>query len=394
MNIDAYTDAFPNKRLILNKIFNGKGISRNDIVVETSLSPATVTKFAAELLAEGVIQETGELESTGGRKPTALQVTPACAYIICVDIGSYLTRIGVAGFDCELIECKQVPTKGFDFSCLCQQIDELLSRYGKERILGIGVGISGLVDNRNNSVIFCPNIKQWNSVELGRLLFEKYGIYTRVNTSARCMIYAERFWAGYRGYDNQVFISVGHGIGVGIVIDSKVFYGQSGFAGEMGHIRAAKDQHPCSCGNIGCLENVVTLPLIIRHVQQALKKFQGYSPLLTLVGDIEHINKDYLRQALEKGDKIVYDELVSTGEDLGAALAILANLFNPALIVLGGGVIENFPMVVAEAARTLREKSLIPISQDLSVVASKLDSNAAVKGCALMICEAFLGRVT
>jgi len=390
MDLFMFKAQSENKKSILRSVFKSNSLSRNTLADALGLSSATVSKLVFELIESGVIEEYGEMESTGGRKPVTLRIKPNFAYIISVDIGSFYTRIGVVQLDGTIAEKRMLPTAGFFVENLFGLIEELLTRYRKSKIIGIGVGISGMVNYQTGRVIFCPNIKGWDNISLVELLQNKYGITAFLDTSSRGMAIAEYWFGVGKQIQNQIFVSIGHGIGAGIIIDSRIFRGSSGFSGELGHIQVDEGGMLCTCGNYGCLENYVTVPLVISKVALLLQENTSYSPLRYMINDIKELNADILIKALETGDKIVYQALMETGKQIGIALANIANFINPELIVLGGGLVESFPIIVDEAARIIKERSLVTIQQDLKIRKSSLGNDGPILGSALLIINKFL----
>jgi len=190
---------------------------------------------------------------------------------------------------------------------------------------------------------------------------------------------------------NMIFVSVGHSIGAGIISDSQLFRGAKGISGELGHVQVlSQDKRYCSCGNYGCLEVYVTLPVIINKMRLGLKNFHGYSPAKELIGDLGSLDLDTVKRCVQTGDKIIHEVLTDTGTLLGSAVSNMVNILNPNLVIFGGGVIENFPLVAEEAERTIMKRSLVPISQDLSIKSSSLGPDAPIVGCALQLINQFI----
>ena len=195
-----------------------------------------------------------------------------------------------------------------------------------------------MVDCRQGRIIFCPNISGWDNIPIVSLLNERFGVPVFLDTSPRCMALAEQWFGVGQDVENQIFASFGYGsIGSGIIIDSRLFRGGSDFAGELGHVQVVSNGFLCTCGNRGCIEGYVTLPMIIDKIKESVSENTGYSPIKFLVDDVKDIDRDIVIKALEQGDKIVNGIIVRAGQYMGEALANMANLFNPDLIVLGGG---------------------------------------------------------
>lgn len=395
MDLYRYKNDSENKKNILRIIYREGGISRNDLIERTGLSLPTVIKFVTEFIGDNAVEEFGTLESTGGRKSSRLRVKPDFAYIVGIDVGAYSIKLGVVRINGEIVEKEIMPwdqeISAGDASLdkLCTKIQGLLDKHGKDNFIGIGTGISGMVDRKGN-VIFCPNISGWDGISIVEILQQRFGVPVFADTSSRCMALAEQWFGAGKGVENQVFVSIGYSIGSGIIVDSQVFKGSGGFSGELGHTQVSEDGIRCTCGNYGCLELYATLPMIIQDVKKRIEAHNGYSPIKTMIPGVGGINRDVMAQALEKGDKVVYEAVMDVGRLIGIALANLANILNPELIILGGGVIENFPVIVGKIERTIKERALVTIQQSLSVRKSLLGWDGPVKGSAVMVIRKFL----
>lgn len=401
MELFKYRNESKNKKNVLKTIYDynrrGNFVTRNILSEETELSFATIIRFVTELLADGIIEEFDELESTGGRKPISLRINPNYAYVISVDIGTFSVKIAVVKMNGELIQ-KQifpvkdncVPTKGLSIDELCVKLEDIIAEYGDERLLGIGVGVSGMVNCKEGRIIFCPNIRGWDNILICSLLEEKFNVPVFLDTSPRCMALAEQWFGIGQNVNNQIFASFGYGsIGSGIIIESKLFRGSGDFAGELGHVQVVSEGFLCTCGNRGCIEGYVTLPMIVMAIQDAVNENIGFSPIKLMVDSTNDINKDIIVKALDEGDKIAGNIIAETGRFMGVALADMANLFNPDLIVLGGGVIESFPQLIDEVKRTIKKRSLVTIQRNLRIEKSALGLDASIIGGAILVLQEF-----
>jgi predicted NBD/HSP70 family sugar kinase len=204
------------------------------------------------------------------------------------------------------------------------------------------------------------------------------------------MALAERWLGKGKNFSNEVFITISYSIAAGIIVDSELFRGSKGYAGEFGHIQVNDNGQKCTCGNYDCLELYVTLPLLIKEIRTRLSEYNGYSPLLITAGDVSNINKDLIIDSLKQGDKVVHEVMMYAGKLIGIALANLVNIINPSVVFLGGGVIESFPIIVDEVERTVKNRILSPIHNDLTIMKSDLGSDGAIAGiCALAISRLF-----
>jgi len=384
-----------NKKCILRAIFDNVYISRIDLTDKTGLSAATITKFTAELINDGIVEEYGEMESTGGRKPILLRINPDYAYIISIDLGGFSTKYGVVRINGEILErqiilteTRKFPAIGLDENAICEVISKLLEKYGRSKFLGIGISISGMVDHMKGRVIFSPNVSGWNNTEIKAILEEKIGLPVFLDTSARCLALAEQWFGAGKNVSNQIFVSVGYSIGNGIIIDSNIYRGSGGFSGEIGHIQVnSNSKLICTCGNYGCLELYGTVPMIIGDIAARVSHHSGYSPIKDIIKAPSEIDEKIIIKALEMGDKIVYDAISVAGGYIGTALVNMAYILNPGLIILGGGIIDAIPSIFDVVENAVNKRSLVTITKICKTQLPGLD--AALKGCAILIISQF-----
>ncbi len=391
----------------LNQI-HGRTLARRDIAHSGGMHPATITRAVQELLAAGLVLETGERPSRGGRRSVLMEVNPAHGTAVGVDIGSHLTRVGLCDFAGKVIGDRTYQSADIKPEALPGLVTEALAAAGDPAILGIGVGISGTVHEDKGATIFCPNLPGWNNLPLRDMLAQKLQAPVYVDTSARALAQAEAWFGHGRGISDMVFISIGYSIGAGILTGGRVFRSAAGFAGELGHVASENDER-CTCGNVGCLENVATLPVIARRIVNHLQANEVYSPLRNQLwsGNKSEMNTReahramravldnnprLIQAAVAQGDKLVRDSLHEVAELLGAAIANMATVLSPQLIVLGGGVTVAIPFLVEEVTRVVRNRTLSPIQQQMAIRASALGETSPIIGGATLALEHYLQR--
>jgi N-acetylglucosamine repressor len=384
------------KKSVLQLIKEKRSVTRGELTELTGLSVTSVTKFVSSLISEGIVVERGTTESTGGRKSLLLGINPEYAYIIGVDLGGYASKIGVIRMDGSIVEDRfienvdenVVPIKGLDFEGLCGHIQNIFSKYGKDRFMAVCVGVSGMVDHMEGRIIFCPNIAGWDNTPLAENLKNKFGVPVFVDTSARCMALAEQHLGAGSGVPDQVFISLGSfDISAAIIIDSKLFRGSCGFSGEFGHVMSSSAGVQCTCGNNDCLELVATLKVIVERIHYLIHSFKGLSPVRQFIPEdftLGDLTPEVISRAIEAGDKQCYQAIVEAGVSVGIALSNMLNILNPRLVVLGGGVVELFPDIMMDTIRdTVRKRALITVQRGLEIKKAGLGWKGSVIGSAM-----------
>ncbi|KKL82224.1 hypothetical protein LCGC14_1986900 [marine sediment metagenome] len=386
----------PNKQskeiTILNTIREYGPISRTKIAKIFKLSPATITKYINGLIQAGIVKEDGWESSTGGRMPVLLRIIPEATYAIGVDLGGANLRVVVVNLESNIvakITKKTNADKGRDkvFRRVIDAIHEAIehSKIEKEKIKGIGMGISGLIDHQRGVCLYCPNIEGWENVPVKKLIEEEFAVDTCVEDSSRAMALAEH-WSGVaRGIDNFIFVNVGVGIGCAIFIHGKLYRGTGGIAGEFGHITIDEAGPRCNCGNYGCLETLASGPAISRRARQAIK--EGVVSLIEKLaeGKLENITPEIVVEATKRGDKLAFNIMEKTGEYLGIGIADMINIFNPELIVIGAGVSQAGDILLEPLKRTVKARALQLSSSMTNIKVSQLGNNGGALGAAIMV---------
>lgn len=372
-----------NQMLLLSLLRSRGCATRAELAEISGLSALTVTKTAAGFLSDGVAREEGFEASTGGRKAAVIGLNGDFGYALAVDIGAYSVKIGVVNLSGEVLDRQflysekpgTIPSFIVSPEILSERLSALIRSRGQSRCLGVGFGISGIVNAERNKVLFCPNVAGWDGFDIPRYFGEKLGVPVFLDTSARCMALGEQYYGRARGEKNFIFVSAGYSVAAGIVVGGKIFRGGNGSAGELGHTLVRDSGILCTCGNRDCLELFVTVPMVLMKVERLVGK-----------ADV-----DTVRKAVENGKPGVAEALAETGRTLGVALANMSNLLNPDMIILGGGLIDAFPVVKEEAERSVKERCLVFAGERLDVETSALGSNGAVVGCASQALNDFFG---
>ncbi len=251
------------------------------------------------------------------------------------------------------------------------------------KVAGVGVGAPGPIDVRRGWVYFFPNIPGWKDTPFKKLLERRLGIPTIVDNDANAMAYGEFCFGAGRGSKNMLAMTLGTGIGGGLVIDGKLFHGPAFSAAEVGHMVLNENGPLCACGNHGCIETYVGNGYFIREVRRRLKA--GQKSLLTQeLRKGKDLTPLAVAQAARRGDalsKLMWQE---TGEHLGNALVGLTNLLNPEKIILGGGIAQNGDLLFKPVVQTLAKKAFPIAAASVKVVPAELGVDAGLIGAAAL----------
>ena len=249
--------ALVKKRIITHYIYNGSS-TITDLSKELDLSIPTVTKFISEMCEDGYINDYGKLETSGGRHPSLYGLNPESGYFIGVDIKKFAVNIGLINFKGDMMELKMnIPYKFENTPEAMEELCRLISSFIKktkvntEKILNININISGRVNPESGY-----SFSQFNFSErpLAEVLTDKIGCQVCIDNDTRAMTYGEYLQGCVKGEKNIIFVNISWGLGIGIIIDGKIYTGKSGFSGEFGHINVFDNEILCHCGKKGCLE--------------------------------------------------------------------------------------------------------------------------------------------
>ncbi len=244
---------------------------------------------------------------------------------------------------------------------------------------GVGIGAPGPLDRAKGIVKVAPNLK-WNDVPLRDRMTELTGLPAAIDNDANCATYGEWWIGAARGGRNVVGITIGTGIGGGLILDGQLYHGSSDMAGELGHITIDQNGRRCGCGNYGCLEAYASGPAIAERAREALAS-DGSSILLSLVdGDASRITAQSVYDASARGDAVARDVVRDTARFLGMGIANLLNIFNPDVVVVAGGVTQAGDALFEPMRAEVRRRAFRPAVEACRIVPGELPGNAGVVG--------------
>ncbi|MFC5404701.1 ROK family transcriptional regulator [Cohnella soli] len=329
------------EKQILELISFGQGWSRKKIAESLSLTQGTITNVTKNFLEQGLIMEGERVSSGMGRKEVLLYAHPHKFTYMGIDIGGHAVRFSLADNGLELLhthEClmEELTPEEQRGEALLRKIDEFLALCDADgtAIDAIGIGITGIVDAAQMTVLNMPNAEHWDNLNLVSLLNERYHCPVFLDESGRTMALAEQMAGQARDIGDFIVVQVGYGIAAGIMIDRRLLRGVNNTAGLLGHITADPNGSRCRCGNYGCLENILTFPMLE-------KDFHGRG------------GSGRLADAYRLNDKIAIDVCLNAGQALGIALSNVVNLFNPETIYIGGPMFDVMPLLLDETKRTI-----------------------------------------
>jgi predicted NBD/HSP70 family sugar kinase len=382
--------------LRLLKLIHGHSkVSRSELVENTGYSTFLVSKICDDLIRRQVVCETGPGDSTGGRPPTMLSLHPDLGQLVGIHIGTVNARIAVTDMSGNMLAYLKTPSRvqsGPEAALdhLIALVQECLRRVQVNRstLRGIGIGISGVLDRASGTTVFWPKVPQWANVPVKQIFAKHFEVLVEIEDSPRTMAMAERRLGAASQTDGLIYIAAGAGIGAAIFLKGELFTGAYGFAGELGHITVDANGPLCSCGNRGCVEALVSAGALIRRARQAVADGLAIQLWQLCQGDSSRMTLELIVQAASQNDRFSLNLLEQAGRHLGLGVVTLVNLFNPALIVIGGGLASAAGRVLLPVVeRVVRQHTMTQLTDQLQIRLSTLEESDWARGAALLVWE-------
>jgi len=368
-----------NQSLVLGIVRDQGPISRTEIAQIAGLSPATITDISGVLIEQGLIYEHEAGVSTGGRRPILLALNRQAGLVLGAKLTDREIVSALIDLDAEIVD-RQTATLGGDGSLehvvavLAGLVAELRSRHPGRRTFGLGLGLAGVVDRRSGVCRFSPYFR-WHDVPLGRLLEERLGLPVVLDNDVNTLTLAEQWFGAGAGVADFLVVTLGRGVGMGMVLDGSLYRGGNGGAGEFGHATMQADGPLCDCGKRGCLEALVSSPALLRRLHTDLGRRLSFEEAVALA---------------RTGDPVAAGTFAEVGRTLGLALSHLINIFNPPLLIVGGEGAVAADLFLERLRETLRANCFDGFFAELRLVVEGWGDDAWARGAAgLMIEELF-----
>ncbi len=309
------------------------------------------------------------------------------AKIIGLDLGGTFIKTGVVDEKGKILSKKEIPTpqgQGREkiLETMAESIDYFLQSYPKKEFLGIGIGTPGLVDE-DGKVFLAPNLPDWNNLNLKKIFEEKFSIPVKVENDVNAITWGEYKFGAGKGYDNIICITLGTGLGGGVVLNGKPLRGTKYSAVEIGHMSICYSGPKCPCGNIGCIERYVGAQYIVDMAKEKLKGQK--SIIMEMVGgDMKRITPKIIAGAYHKGDRLAEKIWIEVGTYLGTLFSGLVNLLNPQVIIIGGGVAQVGEILFLTIKKIIDERSFSLLAKDVKVFPAKLGKDAGIISAAAL----------
>lgn len=378
------------RKSIIKELFFTGELSVGEIAHSTQKSLPIVGKMLGQLIEEGWLVENGYATSTGGRRPQMFSLAPDLFYILAIAVDQHITQVAIVDVNrnikgtVETLELDLKDNTG-NLEVLTNFIQGFIKRSGVEpaKIIGAGIGMPGFVDAyKGINYSYFKNIPG----SLAAAISKEIGLPVFIDNDSSVMALAELRMGAARGRKNAMVINIGWGIGLGMIINGKLFRGDNGFAGEFSHIPLFVNNKICDCGKTGCLETEASLYIM---AEKAVKGLDADKPTQLKGLSLEHVQETVNRilSAAMRGDKYAVELLSDTAYNVGRGVAVLIHIVNPGQIILTGRGAIAGKLWLAPLQQALNVHCIPRLAENTTVEISALGHKAGLLGAAALMME-------
>lgn len=379
---------------ILESIRRGKTISRTDISRITGLNIVTVSNYINDYIKKGLIIERGYDSSTGGRRPTIIELNSKFSYVVGVELGIKAVRAVLTDLEANVVATakKERPKEDAEkiINCITSCIEEVVqnSKLDKSKIKGICVAASGLIDKEAGTVhsttgtvsVFLP---------INLSLERKFDVNTFIENDATAGAYGE--WALSLDLDTKVMLYMYSGVGCGIVINGEVFRGATGVAGETS-LKDHLEPTDLWIGKLSALGPWSANLGIPEDIKEQIKKGAD-SKISKMVGNLEEVTLDAVFKAAKENDKLCIEAIEKAGNSLGVRIAFLVNLLNPDVVVIGGGIEQAGSILLDSVRKSVKKWAFEEMAEVVKIIPARLGENSVAMGAATLVIRDIFSRI-
>lgn len=370
-----------NRSTILNSIKTHGAIPRAEIARLTGLSPATVTGITAELIQDNLVFEKESGDSSGGRPPIMLAINPNGGCVVGIKVMEDHALGALTDLEASLLGKQSYPLTDTSPEGISRSLSELVAELLKmsenpvPNLMGVGVGLAGIVEAGQGLVRQSPFFG-WNDVPLREMIQSRVNVPVYVDNDVNTLAFAEKWFGAGRGVDNFLVVTVGRGIGLGIVSNGQFNHGARGGAGEIGHTVIQPGGELCACGKRGCLEMYASEPALLRQAAKAYEQGQ--------LSSLPNTPEELIALAAS-GEKAAQEIFARAGELLGQSIANLVNIFNPQRVLINGEGVRAGNWLFDPMRAAIDEHTMPGLRQDVSILVEPLGDDAWARGAASLV---------
>ena len=394
MNVVELKNNFQKRKIIKNLFLHG-AMTNTDLGKFVKLSTPKIISLLNELKEEGLVEELGQGNSSGGRRPNLYGNKEDAFYIIGISINIYKTSVSIFNAKNQKVTDDHILTLTISHgTTIIDPIVEFTEKVirekqiPREKILGIGIEMPGMVDSSTG----INKTYMVSDRPVAEIFSEKFGMEVLIENDAKTRAFAELRFGLARSKKNALVIHLDWGVGLGIIVNGKLYKGRDGFAGEFGHLPMVDNGLLCKCGKQGCLETIASGTAIARMAKEGIKT--GRSSFLGSLIDPEQENNEIRNvvQAATMGDQYSISILANVGHWLGKGFAYLIQIFNPELIILGGRMSEANQFILPPIQQAIQIFCNPELGNEVEIKVSELGSQAGIQGVAALFLEHILDK--
>ena len=380
-----------NRSTVLGMIKTYGPIARVEIARRSGLSPATISTITAELIEENLVYEKAAGDSSGGRPPILLALNPKGGFVVGIKLTETNATAALTNLEAMVITKRTLELSSQSPDLVVKDLAYLVSallkesRLEKQQLLGVGVGMAGIVDAYQGVLRQSPTLG-WQDVNLADMLEDQVGVPVYLENDVNTLTITEKWFGAGQGVDNFLTVSIGRGVGMGIVSNGQFYRGARGGAGEFGHIVVDPEGPQCECGKRGCLETFAGDLGLLRAASEAVQRGEIGQP----VSNIEELIS--LAASGNQGAQAVF---AKAGQVLGRSIANLINIFNPQKILISGEGVRAGKWLLDPMCQAVDIYVMPGLRQDTEIQIDPLGDDAWARGAAgLVLRELFESPVS
>ena len=384
---------------ILNSILTSSEITRGELSSKLNLSPSSIVKYINKLIEIGLVRESGLNKSTGGRRSIFLEFDPEIGVNIALIFnlsnihGALVNPAGITIYELSI-----PTTKGISKDQLLEGLFLLITNLktkaeeiGK-RIFGVGLGMGDYMDMEKGISYEYLLARDWQDIHLKELVESRFNLPFFLINDIDAGALGEKFYGRGIKVENFVCIWLSETVGMGMVLNDRIYFGKKGFVGEIGHTNVVPDGAICTCGNRGCLETVATEQFILERCREGITS-GVYSDIVNLCdGDKTKIKIEDVIKASNNGDRFVRNIFLEVAGYIGGKLTDIANILNPEVIILRGSIIDGNPFLYENIKRIIRTRSLSVIADTIDIIYTEETSDIRIPGVSSYILMNYFKR--
>lgn len=377
------------KRKIIKELSFGNILSAQEISIRTEKSLPLITRILNDLVKEEILKESGYASSTGGRRPLMYTLVPKKMYVVSVAMDQFVTRIAIIDLQNRDVSSLKkynliLPQNPEALSCLVQHIKEYIKESGieKDKIIGIGIGMPGFVDVEKGVNY---SFMETKGESIPGFIEQIVEVPVFIDNDSSLIALTELKLGSARNRKNAMVINLGWGVGLGMIINGRLFRGNNGFAGEFSHIPLFENNKLCSCGKSGCLETEASMLVVLEKAKEEIGKGR-VSMIKNIPDDIEEASALIIDAAL-KGDQLAVELLSGTAYNIGRGIAILIHILNPELVIISGRGALCGNMLLAPIQQAVNKYCIPRLANYTEISVSTFSNNAELIGAAALVVE-------